>query len=240
MTVPPSPGPGTRRRPSTGRPRCSPASVAGLSGPYRSIPVLFVLALIWLYFYSQNSAYLTPNNITNLSLQIVTTAILALGVVFVLLVGEIDLSSAMLSGVCATVAAQLAIKNDWPLWLAILGAVAVGLLFVLAEALVIIFGVPSLIVTLGGMVILQGLLLVVLPPEFTINIGGTDYAKISSTYLPAGWSFAARGRRAGCSTAPRATAATGSEGVAATSSTLVSVGVPALVSGVVIFARSPC
>ncbi|MGD9959286.1 sugar ABC transporter permease [Nocardioides sp.] len=208
--------------------------VAGLAGPYRSIPVLIVLGLIWLYFYSQNSAYLTSTNITNLSLQIVTTAILALGIVFVLLVGEIDLSSAMLSGVCATVTAQFAIKSDWPLWLAILGGVVVGLLFVFAEALIIIFGVPSLIVTLGGMVILQGLLLVVLPPEFTINIGGSDLAKISSTYLPAGWSFALAGVGwalfclAGYRSHHR-------RGASASSSVAVAVGVPAIASGAAIF-----
>jgi len=207
--------------------------VGGLSGPYRSIPVLIVLGLIWLYFYSQNSAYLTSTNITNLSLQIVTTAILALGIVFVLLVGEIDLSSALLSGVCATVTAQFAIKSDWPLWLAIVAGVVVGLLFILAEALIIVFGVPSLIVTLGGMVILQGLLLVVLPPEFTINIGGTDYAKISSTYIPAGWSFAlaAVGWLLFCATRLQGHRARSTSG----SSALLAVGLPAVVSGVVIF-----
>ncbi|WP_036569606.1 sugar ABC transporter permease [Nocardioides sp. URHA0032] len=208
--------------------------VAGLSGPYRSIPVLIVLGLIWLYFYSQNSAYLTTTNITNLTLQIVTTAILALGVVFVLLVGEIDLSSAMLSGVCATVTAQLAIKSDWPLWVAIGGGVVVGLLFVLAEALVIIFGVPSLIVTLGGMVILQGLLLVVLPPEFAINIGGTDYAKISSTYVPAGWSFAIAGVGWLLFCVARYRSHRGRD-ASATSSALLWLGVPAVVSGAAVF-----
>ncbi|WP_418062409.1 sugar ABC transporter permease [Pimelobacter simplex] len=206
--------------------------VEGLSGRYRSIPVLLVLALIWVYFYSQNSAFLTSGNITTLTLQIVTTAILALGVVFVLLVGEIDLSSAMLSGVCATVTAQLAIKSEWPLWVAILGGVAVGVAFVGAEVLAIIFGVPSLIVTLGGMVILQGLLLVVLPPEFAINVAGTDYAKISSTYIPSGWSLAlgAAGWLIFCATRYR----THRERESGTSP-LVPVGVPALVSGVVIF-----
>ncbi|GAA1531000.1 sugar ABC transporter permease [Nocardioides humi] len=208
--------------------------VEGLSGRYRSIPVLLVLGLIWLYFYSQNSAFLTSGNITTLTLQIVTTAILALGVVFVLLVGEIDLSSAMLSGVCATVTAQLAIKSEWPLWLAILGGVAVGVLFVLAEVLAVIFGVPSLIVTLGGMVILQGLLLVVLPPEFAINVAGTDYARISSTYLPSGWSLAlgAAGWLIFCATRYLGHRERGAD---ATSSAVLVVGVPAVVSGVVIF-----
>lgn len=232
MSVPPSTAPGSA--PAEQATPLRARMVAGLSGPYRSIPVLIVLGLIWLYFYSQNSAYLTSTNITNLSLQIVTTAILALGVVFVLLVGEIDLSSALLSGVCATVTAQLAIKSDWPLWVAILGGVAVGLAFVLAEALIVIFGVPSLIVTLGGMVILQGLLLVVLPPEFTISIGGTDYAKISSTYLSAAWSFALAG--AGwllfCVTRYLAHRTRGNP---TSSGLLLSVGVPAVVSGAAIF-----
>jgi D-xylose transport system permease protein len=164
--------------------------VAGLAGTYRSIPVLVVLGLIWLYFYSQNSAYLSFNNITNLALQIVTTAILALGVVFVLLVGEIDLSSAILSGVCATVAATLAVNHGVSLVPALALAIAMGLVVALIESVVVIFGVPSLIVTLGGMVILQGLLLVVLPPEFTVNVGGSDIAKIASTKFSAGVSFA--------------------------------------------------
>ncbi|MBM2619694.1 ABC transporter permease [Actinoplanes sp. LDG1-06] len=156
---------------------------------HRSIPVLVTLAIIWAVFYSQSSAYLSFRNITNLTLQIATTAILALGVVFVLLVGEIDLSSAVLSGVCAAVAAGLAVNSGLPLPLAIAVAIAAGMAITLIEALVITFGVPSLIVTLGGMVILQGLILVVLPPEFTVSVAGTSFAKIASTAIPAGTSY---------------------------------------------------
>jgi len=112
-----------------------------------------------------------------------------LGEVVLECVGEIDLSSAALSGVCATVAANLAVNHGWALALAIAAAVGVGLAVVLVEAAIIIFGVPSLIVTLGGMVILQGLLLVVLPPEFTVSVGGTDYARIASAHVPTSLSF---------------------------------------------------
>jgi D-xylose transport system permease protein len=164
-------------------------AVEALAGPYRSIPVLVTLAIIWLFFYSQNPRYLSFVNITNLTLQIVTTAVLALGIVFVLLVGEIDLSSAALSGVAATIAANLAVNHGWPLWRAIAMAVLVSLAVVLVEAGIVIFGVPSLIVTLGGMVALQGLLLVVLPETFTVSVGGTDYAKIANGHLPAGVSY---------------------------------------------------
>jgi len=155
----------------------------------RSIPVLITLALIWAVFYSQSHFYLSFGNLTNLTLQIVTTAILSLGIVFVLLVGEIDLSSAALSGVCAAVAGTFVVIHGMPLAVGIVAAVAFGMLVTFIEALVITFGVPSLIVTLGGMVILQGLMLVVLPEEFTISIAGTPLALLASTTIPAGASY---------------------------------------------------
>ncbi len=151
-----------------------------------SVPVLAVLALIWIFFYTQNAAYLSSQNITNLVLQIVTTAILALGVVFVLLVGEIDLSSAALSGVCATIVADLAVTQGWNLAAALAVGALAGMALMLTQALIVVFGVPSLIVTLGGMVVFQGLLLVVLPPEFTVSVGGTPYAEIASAHLSVG------------------------------------------------------
>lgn len=156
---------------------------------YHALPVLAVLALIWLYFYSQNPAYLSSQNITNLALQIVTTAILALGIVFVLLVGEIDLSSAMLSGVCATVVANLAVTYGWSLYPALAVGAVVGMVAMAVQGLIVVFGVPSLIVTLGGMVVFQGLLLVVLPPEFTVSVGGTDYAEIARAHISPSLSF---------------------------------------------------
>lgn len=164
--------------------------VGGFDERFHSVPVLGVLAVIWIFFYSQNSAFLSNQNITNLALQIVTTAILALGIVFVLLVGEIDLSSAALSGVCATLAANLAVNHGWSLYAALALAVVTGVALMLIQALIVVFGVPSLIVTLGGMVIFQGLLLVVLPSTFTVSVGGTGYADIASSHLPLGLSFA--------------------------------------------------
>lgn len=157
---------------------------------FRSVPVLGVLALIWLFFYSQNTAFLSSQNLTNLALQIVTTAILALGIVFVLLVGEIDLSSAVLSGVCATIVANLVVNAGWNLYLALAIGLITGVGLMLIQSMIIVFGVPSLIMTLGGMVIFQGLLLVVLPPEFAVNVGGTDFAKIASSHLPMSFTFA--------------------------------------------------
>ncbi|WP_127503813.1 sugar ABC transporter permease [Actinoplanes solisilvae] len=175
---------------TTATPRTSAGrAIETVARGHRSIPVVITLAIIWAVFYSQSSAYLSFTNITNLTLQIATTAILALGVVFVLLVGEIDLSSAVLSGVCAAISAGLVVNSGLPLAIGILAGIVSGMAFTFIEALVIMFGVPSLIATLGGMVILQGLILVVLPEEFTVSIAGTSFAKIASTAIPVGTSY---------------------------------------------------
>jgi D-xylose transport system permease protein len=154
-----------------------------LSGPLRLVPVFISLAVIWIVFDTQNSVYLSLSNLTNLTLQIVTTSILALGLVFVLLVGEIDLSVAALSGVSATIAARMAVEVGAPLGIAILIAIAAAVLVTFVESLAIVFGVPSLIVTLGGMIILQGMILIVLPPSFQVSVGGTSFANIAGTQI---------------------------------------------------------
>jgi len=156
-----------------------------MSGGFRVVPVVIALIIIWLIFYSQNPAYLSPENLGNLSLQIVTTAMLALGVIFVLIVGEIDLSGAALGAVCATLSAQVAVNMGQPLWVALAAGILAGMAIAGLEAIIIIFGVPSLITTLGGMTAMLGLLLVVLPEEFSISIGGNPYEQIASTQIPA-------------------------------------------------------
>jgi D-xylose transport system permease protein len=160
-----------------------------MSGGFRVVPVVISLIVIWLIFYSQNPAYLSPENLSNLSLQIVTTAMLALGVVFVLIVGEIDLSGAALGAVCATMAASVAVNMGQSIWVALAVGILAGMAIAGLEALIIIFGVPSLITTLGGMTAMMGLLLVVLPEEFSISIGGNPYEQIAATQIPASTSI---------------------------------------------------
>ena len=170
-----------------------PRLIAAFEGRFHSVPVLIVLAGIWIYFYTQNDAYLSSRNITNLALQIVTTAVLALGIVFVLLVGEIDLSAAALSGVCATIAANQAVNHGWALAAALIFALVVGLFAMFIQAIVVAFGVPSLVVTLGGSIVFQGLLLDVLPPTFAVNVGGTRFADLTTTHISTPIAFAIGG-----------------------------------------------
>jgi len=145
--------------------------------------------VVWLIFWSANHTFLSVQNLWNMSLQMVPVGLLALGLVFVLLVGEIDLSSAALSGVVATVAARIAVNAGQPLALAILIAFFAGILFMTFEASIIVAGVPSLIVTLGGMIGLGGALLAALPSTFTVNVAGTTFSDVGNYLLPksAGW-----------------------------------------------------
>ena len=77
------------------------ATMEMIAGRYRIVPVLIMLTLIWGFFATQNSDFVGNRNLTNLLVQIVVTATIALGIVFVLLMAEIDLSVAANSGACA-------------------------------------------------------------------------------------------------------------------------------------------
>lgn len=154
-----------------------------LAGPYRSVPVILALVVMWIAFNSGNSAFLGSANLHALAQQIVPVGMLALGVVFVLLVGEIDLSSAALSAVAATIAARLLVESGQPLVIAIAAALAFALAITFIESLFVIYGVPSLIVTLGGMIMMQGALLIALPSSFHVSVGGTSLAKFAGTNL---------------------------------------------------------
>jgi D-xylose transport system permease protein len=173
------------------------AMLDALSGRYRVVPVLLMLAVIWAYFGAQNSAFLSNRNLTNLLVQIVVTATIALGIVFVLLVAEIDLSVAANSGATATFTAVLVVNHHWPSWLGLAaGLVAGAAIGLLQGAVVTQFGVPSFIVTLGTQLVLLGAILKLLPGGTgQVSLFGTGLAKLSSTYLSPGlgWGLMAVG-----------------------------------------------
>src|SRR3954447_21811331 len=78
------------------------------------LPVILGLLVIWAIFAIANPNFLTPVNLTNLLLQNVTVGILSVGIILVLLLGEIDLSIGWVSGLCAAIMAVLNVKNGWP------------------------------------------------------------------------------------------------------------------------------
>ncbi|MCX5394838.1 sugar ABC transporter permease [Streptomyces sp. NBC_00094] len=141
------------------------------SGELGSLPVILAVIIIWTVFGSLDSTFLSAQNLSDLSQQIVGTGMIAVGIVFVLLLGEIDLSVGSVSGLCAAIFAVLNVLNGMNEWLALLiaivGGAAVGLIqgFFFAEV-----GVPAFVVTLAGNLAWNGLMLQVLGTSGTVNI----------------------------------------------------------------------
>jgi D-xylose transport system permease protein len=173
------------------------AALDAIAGRYRVVPVLLMLAAIWAFFATQNPAFVGSRNLTNLLVQIVVTATIALGIVFVLLLAEIDLSVAANSGASATLTAILVVNHGWPSWLGLLGGlVAGGAIGLVQGAVVTQFGVPSFVVTLGTQLVLLGGILTLLPGGTgQVSLFNTGIATLSSTYLPPalGWLLMAVG-----------------------------------------------
>src|SRR5437868_3884436 len=153
-----------------------------LQGDLASLRVFVVLALIWAIFQIENSHFLTALNLTNLFLQITAVGLISVGVVFVLLLGEIDLSVGAVSGLTSAVMAVLLSKHGWSAYTAIGAALFCGLVWgVIQGGLFTQFGIPSFVVTLAGLLIAQGALLKVLGNTGTVNITSSKVAGLTST-----------------------------------------------------------
>ena len=184
--VPPAraamPTPGRVRRPAI--PRVEMLDL--IAGRLRMAPVLMALVAIWAYFYVANPLFLSPRNLTNLSLQIVVTSLVALGLMFVLIVGEIDLSVASVGAVSAAVTAGLSVNNGLDTVSAVCAGLAVGALIGAVQGLIITrLRAPAFIVTLGTSLALQGVLLDLLPAGTNlISLVGQPLGRIGTLFLP--------------------------------------------------------
>jgi ABC-type xylose transport system permease subunit len=141
------------------------------SGDLGSVPVVIGLVIIWAVFQIANSSFLTSRNLVNLTLQTTSVGVIALGIVLVLLLGEIDLSVGSVSGLAAAVLGVTFVNKGWPLALSLIFAALIGLVIGLFYgALYTRFGVPSFVITLAGLLGFLGLQLLVLGKEGTLNI----------------------------------------------------------------------
>ncbi|MFI2186337.1 sugar ABC transporter permease [Streptomyces sioyaensis] len=155
------------------------------SGELGSVPVALGLVVVWIIFESLNENFLSPRNLSNLSVDIVGPGMISIGVVFVLLLGEIDLSVGSVSGLAAACFAVLSVNQGMPeapaLLLAVLGGTVIGAVqgFFLAKV-----GVPAFVVTLAGLLGWNGLMLYILGASGTINIDENGLvAKLTSYYF---------------------------------------------------------
>lgn len=149
-----------------------------------SLPIIIGLAGIWLVFWLANDKFLSPLNLTNLMLQIAALGTLATGIFLALLLGEIDLSAGVVSGLCAAVMAVLNVKLGVPGPLAVLAGILVGTLIGLFQGTLITrLHIPSFIVTLAGMIGWQGALLWVLGSTGTLNLRDEFITGIAGTFF---------------------------------------------------------
>jgi D-xylose transport system permease protein len=165
-----------------------------VQGDLASVRVVFGLALIWIIFQVQEPRFLSAQNLSNLMLQITAIGLISVGIVFVLLLGEIDLSVGAVSGLCAAVMTVLNVKHGWNPYLSIAAGVAAGAAIGCTQGFLFSrFNVPSFVVTLAGLLAWQGALLQVLGATGTLNI--TDPKIVGLTYIfyskTVGWIMAA-------------------------------------------------
>jgi D-xylose transport system permease protein len=153
-------------------------------GDLGNLPVMLGLVAVVIYFQWQNDRFLSASNLTNLTLQIAAVATISVGVVLVLLLGEIDLSVGALSGFAAGVMAVLNTRHDVGAVFAILGALAVGAAVgALNGFWVTKFRVPAFLVTLAGLLVWQGALLRVLGPQGSINLTDPGIVDVANTFF---------------------------------------------------------
>jgi D-xylose transport system permease protein len=157
------------------------------AGDVGVMPVLLGLVVIVLFFYSQNDNFLTAGNFTNLMVQMAAVTTIAIGVVFVLLLGEIDLSIGYVSGIAGVVVAKLQFPDgSWETTgiVAIIVAVIVTALIGLFQgSFVAIIGVPSFVVTLAGLLFWQGVILYSIGDQGVIVIDDSLVNNVSNYFF---------------------------------------------------------
>jgi D-xylose transport system permease protein len=141
------------------------------SGDLGMLPVIVGLVLISVVFTSLNPIFLAPNNLVNLLFDCATVGVISLGIVCVLMVGEIDLSVGSMSGLASAMLGTLWVNEGWPVVIAILAALVAGAAIgALYAFLFNRLGMPSFVSTLAGLLALLGLQLYLLGSTGSINL----------------------------------------------------------------------
>ena len=160
------------------------------SGDIGALPAVLGLVVLCGVFGAMSNVFLTPGNFANLLTQAAAVTVIAMGLVFVLLLGEIDLSAGYASGVCGAVLVILVTNHGWAWWLALPVSILVGVVlgFVLGT-LVARLGIPSFVVTLAAFLGFQGLLLLLAGEGGTIRIEDPSILAVENNNLSPAWSW---------------------------------------------------
>ena len=153
-------------------------------GELGAVPVVSGIAIIWIIFWIANDRFLSPGNLTNLVLQVAGFGTISIGVVLVLLLGEIDLSVGTLSGLTAAIMAVLNVQHGVPGWLAVLTGLVTGAVIGAFQGFwVTRFRIPAFVVTLAGLLAWQGALLFVLGSTGTVNLSDKFITGLANTFF---------------------------------------------------------
>ncbi len=158
------------------------------------LPVGLALVAIWAYFGLTEPAFLSPRNFYYLFMQSSVVGTLAVGITIVLLIGDIDLSVAATSGVCAAILAVLTTNLGIPAPISCLVALVAGATIGVFQGIMsALVGIPSFVVTLAGLLGFQGLMLKILGIHGAINVRDPFVRGVTTTTLPVelGWAAVA-------------------------------------------------
>ncbi len=161
-------------------------------GDLGSLPVVVGLIIIWAVFQALNPFFLSSANLVNLALECAAVGTIAIGVVLVLLVAQIDLSVGSIGGLASAILA-VGFVHGWPLWLGVVAGIAAGALIGLLYGIIYTrFGVPTFVITLAGLLGFLGLQLWVLGTNGSINIPFDSWLVIfaQQSFLPPVVSYA--------------------------------------------------
>jgi D-xylose transport system permease protein len=155
------------------------------SGELGTLPIVLGLVVISVVFQNLNQNFLTAQNLANLLVQGSGVAVIAMGIVFVLILGEIDLSVGYVSGVGAAILAlTVSSQNPWPWELSVAAAVAAcALIGFLQGTIVALMRIPSFVVTLAGLLGWNGVVLLLVADRGTIPIDNPVIVGVANSLL---------------------------------------------------------
>ncbi len=155
------------------------------SGELGTLPIVLGLVVISVVFQNLNQNFLTAQNLANLLVQGSGVAVIAMGIVFVLILGEIDLSVGYVSGVGAAILAlTVSSQNPWPWELSVAAAVAAcALIGALQGTIVALMRIPSFVVTLAGLLGWNGVVLLLVADRGTIPIDNPVIVGVANSLL---------------------------------------------------------
>ncbi|TDB99028.1 ABC transporter permease [Actinomadura sp. 7K534] len=164
------------------------------AGELGALPAIIGLASLFVLFtFLKPDTFLSTGNIANLSTQALPITILAMGLVFVLLVGEIDLSAGVASGLCAALMAKLLVESGQPWYVAVISAIAAGIIIGTAIGwLVAVLRIPSFVVSLAFFLGLQGFTLWLIGEGGTVPVRDEVIVALATRNMPIwlGWTLA--------------------------------------------------